>query len=296
MKRKKNSTNYDINSNIKERKKTKKRYKLKWRNLIILLIITGLIITLIISLCKIISWKSESFKSKKEINEINDIVEVIEVTSNENTEIIENDVSKSDPYWDYIKMNMINVDFKELKKENSDTKGWIKVNGTNINYPFVQTTNNEYYLKHSFNKSYNSGGWIFMDYRNNLENLEKNTIIYGHSRLDTTMFGSLKNILNNGWLDNKNNYIIKLSDEYQNTLWQVFSVYHLPATSDYLRVKFFSDADFYEFSNMLLNRSVYNFNTTVDENDKILTLSTCYKNDERLALHAKLIKIEKKSQ
>lgn len=89
-------------------------------------------------------------------------------------------------------MNLINVDFNELKKFNSNTKGWIQVNGTNINYPFVQAKDNKFYLTHSFDKSYNSAGWVFLDYRNNINELSKNTIIYAHGRLDTTMFGSLK--------------------------------------------------------------------------------------------------------
>ena len=55
-------------------------------------------------------------------------------------------------------MNMINVNFNDLKKTNPDIVGWIKVNGTNINYPFVQSKDNKYYLTHSFNKSYNSAG------------------------------------------------------------------------------------------------------------------------------------------
>ena len=64
-------------------------------------------------------------------------------------------------------MNLIDVDFTELKQTNSDVIGWIQVNGTNINYPFVQTNDNSYYLTHAFNKSYNDAGWVFLDYRNN---------------------------------------------------------------------------------------------------------------------------------
>ena len=44
---------------------------------------------------------------------------------------------------------MLNVDFSELKKINNNVKGWVQVNGTNINYPFVQSNNNKYYLTHS---------------------------------------------------------------------------------------------------------------------------------------------------
>ena len=159
-----------------------------------------------------------------------------------------------------------------------------------MNYPFVQTNDNKYYLNHSFNKSKNSAGWVFMDYRNNISVLDKNTIIYAHGRLDNTMFGSLKNILTSGWLNNKNNYIVKLSTEYENNLWQVFSVYKIKTTNDYLQISFISNESFLEFTDKLIKRSDFNFNTKVNENDKILTLSTCYNEKEKVVLHAKLIK------
>ena len=134
-------------------------------------------------------------------------------------------------------MNIINVDFNSLKRTNPDVVGWLKVNGTNINYPFVQSSDNDYYLTHSFNKSYNGAGWVFLDYRNNGTN-NKNTIIYAHGRSNKTMFGTLKNVLNNGWLNNTNNYVIKISTETENSLWQIFSVYRIPTTSDYLQTNF----------------------------------------------------------
>ena len=73
-------------------------------------------------------------------------------------------------------------------------------------------------------------------------------------------------------------------------MWQVFSVYHIPTTSDYIRTSFSSDADFGNFVNMLKDRSFYNFNTNVSATDRILTLSTCYNDHERAVIHAKLIK------
>ena len=108
------------------------------------------------------------------------------------------------------------------------------------------------------------------------------------------MFGSLKNILSSGWLDNTDNYIVKLSTETENTLWQVFSVYHIPTTSDYIQVTFSSDEEFKNWTMMLINRSQFNINTTVNELDNILTLSTCFNEDEKVVLHAKLIKKETK--
>ena len=88
--------------------------------------------------------------------------------------------------------------------------GWIKVDGTDIDYPFVQTTDNSYYLNHSFTKEENKSGWIFLDYRNNINNLDKNTIIYGHSRYDSSMFGSLRNALKKSWFNNTENREIHL--------------------------------------------------------------------------------------
>lgn len=275
-----------------------KRRKIKWKNIFIFLLFITSITCIIISITHVFIWKNDNDKTHeitKEIEEITEIEEVEETEEKiENIEVIEQkeEIPKSNPYWDYIKMNLINVNFNELKNKNSDTVGWIQVKGTNINYPFVQTDNNTYYLKHSFNKSYNSAGWVFLDYRNNLSNLDKNTIIYAHGRLDKTMFGSLKNILSSGWLDNTDNYIVKLSTEYENTLWQVFSVYHIPTTNDYIRVTFKNNNNFLEFANILINRSTHNFNTTINEDDHILTLSTCYNDEEKVVLHAKLIKKE----
>ena len=182
------------------------------------------------------------------------------------------------------------IDLTELKKINPDAIGWIKVNGTNIDLPFTQTNNNEFYLNHSFDKSINSAGWVFLDYRNNINDLDKNTILYAHGRLDKTMFGSLKDVLEPSWYENSNNHIIEFSTEKQRSTWQVFSTYHIPVTSDYIKTDFLSDEDYEEFINMIKKRSSHNFEVNVNASDKVLTLSTCYNNNskERLVIHAKL--------
>ena len=252
------------------------------------------LLLLIYSIYNIVKWKLDSNNTNKQIEEVQETVKVEEVIDTENTEVIEQEeeIPKSNPYWDYIKMNMIDINFNELKSINNDVKGWIKVNGTNINYPFVQSSNNKYYLTHSFDKSYNSAGWLFLDYRNNINN-NKNTIIYAHGRNDKTMFGSLKTVLTKNWLSNTNNYVIKISTEKENSLWQIFSTYHIPTTSDYLQTNFESDIEYQEFLDMIKDRSSYNFNTNVTSTDNILTLSTCYNNSDKMVVHAKLIKNQK---
>ena len=275
----------------------KKIRRLKWKNIIAFSLIIIFSITLIISTIDIIKWKLDSNKTDKQIKEIQEIIDIEEVIEEDITDEIEiieqvEEIPQANPYWDYIEMNLINVNFNELKQINSNTKGWIQVNGTNINYPFVQANDNKYYLTHSFDRSYNSAGWVFLDYRNNINELSKNTIIYAHGRTDKTMFGSLKNILKSGWLNDTNNYVVKLSTETENSLWQVFSAYHIPTTSDYIQVNFSSNEEFTNWTTMLINRSSHTFNTSVNESDNVLTLSTCYNDNEKVVLHAKLIKKE----
>ncbi|MFA5602259.1 MAG: class B sortase [Bacilli bacterium] len=272
-----------------------KKYKLKIRNITFSILILIFTIGFFISVYNIIKWKLDNDKINKQIDKIYNNVEINETIDDNYTKIIEqtDQIQKSNPYWDFIKMNLIDVDFKKLKSINSSTKGWIKINGTNINYPFVQDNDNEYYLNHSFDKSYNKAGWVFLDYRNNIKLIDKNTIIYAHSRLDNTMFGSLKKILKNSWYDNPNNHVIRMSTEHHNTLWQIFSIYIINTTNDYIKVSF-DNKEFKDFGQMLLERSKYNFNTSINEDDKILTLSTCYNKTKKVVMHAKLIKIKNK--
>lgn len=82
----------------------------------------------------------------------------------------------------------------------------------------------------------NKAGWIFMDYRNSAEVLDRNTIIYGHGKLDTAMFRTLKNILKTSWVNKKDNYIVKLSTFKENMLFQVFSVYQIPVETNYIKI------------------------------------------------------------
>lgn len=275
----------------------KRKIKIKWGNLTILLIILICTAIFIISIANILKWTIDNKKTDKQTEIITNIKVIEEVTDDENTEIIEQPITidKNAPYWNFIKMNLIDADFNELKQINKEVKGWIQVNGTNINYPYVQASDNDFYLNHSFDKSSNGAGWIFMDYRNNSQEFDKNTIIYGHGRSNTSMFGTLKNILKSSWFKDSNNYVIKLATEQENSLWEVFSVYKIPTTSDYLQIKFSSDEEFQNFANKLIERSAYNFNTPVNSTDKIITLSTCWNDEEKVVMHAKLIKTQKKS-
>lgn len=277
--------NNDRNNKKNQRKKKKST---TW----IFVILFSIFISIIVfCLIKIFIWGKDNKDTSRAIDDITNTVNVTLRDDDDNTELV-NDANeeKNSDYWYYIKFHLIDVDITELKEKNSDTVGWINVNNTNINYPFVQTKDNSYYLNHSFDKKYNEAGWVFLDYRNNKELNNRNTILYAHSRLDKTMFGSLSKVLKSSWYNNKDNRIIRLSTNTENTLWQIFSVYKIPEENYYITTNFNTNEEYSKFLNTIKQRSIHNFNTNLDTNDKILTLSTCYSDTERTVVHAKLIK------
>lgn len=296
---KKDISSEDIQKKVSEEKlepvkekivvKKKKRYLKRW------VWTTFLIIFLLIiafSLFKIFFWAKDNKDTKSVIDDISNNTKVEETKDDENTELINEPETKDETndYWYYIKQPLINVDINALKEKNKDTVGWINVNNTNINYPYVQGKDNKYYLNHSYDKSYNEAGWVFLDYRNNSTLSDKNNILYAHSRLDKTMFGSLSKTLKSNWYNNKDNHIIRLSTEIENTMWQIFSVYKIPEETYYITTNFSNDSEYEKFLNIIKERSIHNFNTDININDKVLTLSTCYSDTERTVVHAKLIK------
>ena len=273
--------------------KKKKRNKL---GLIFLIIVSSLLLsTLTISLFNIFLWNKDNKANENNLKDIEENTEIKIVKDNDNTEFINKPLDENDDYWYYSTFDLIDVDLKKLKEKNNDTVGWLNVNNTNINYPFVKSSDNDYYLHHSFDKSYNNAGWVFLDYRNNKNLTDKNNIIYGHHRVNNTMFTSLLNTLNQSWYTNKDNHIIRVSLENENSLWQIISVYKIPTESYYITTKFNDDNEFITFLNTISKRSIYNFNYNVNKDDIILTLSTCYDDNTRVVVHAKLIKIEKKN-
>ncbi len=275
----------------KGKKNTRKRKNKKWPWVLLLIVLFAIIV---VCLVKIVFWLKDNKTTSEVVNDITNNTNIEEKKDDENTELVNKEENTTSDYWYYIKFPLIDVDINKLKEKNSDTVGWINVNNTNINYPYVQGKDNNYYLDHSFNKKYNEAGWVFLDYRNDKNLSNKNNILYAHSRLDKTMFGSLSKTLKSNWYNNKDNHIIRLSAETENTMWQIFSVYKIPEETYYITTNFNSDNDYQKFLNTIKERSIHNFSTNLTTDDKILTLSTCYSDTERTVVHAKLIKRSQK--
>ncbi len=227
----------------------------------------------------------DNYTSMKNDEIIKDkITQVIQITDSE--KILE-DMNEGKDENDKL---VVNKEIASLIQENPETVGWLTVNGTNIDYPVVQSANNEYYLSHNFYMENDNNGWVFMDYRNNTNILSDNIIIYAHNRYYSgIMFGTLQNTLRYSWYSNTDNHILTLETLYETLEYQVFSVYKISVTTDYMRVLFSNDDDRLEFYTILKDRSIYDFGIELSGDDKIITLSTCADDSNRYVLHAVLI-------
>ena len=256
------------------REVVKKQKEYTKRKIVVVLLILVFSSVFIFSLIKVLTWFNENDRNAKLMNKIKD-----EALTIYNDEMVEDDENKVDKKY--------LVNFSKLKEINDETIAYIIIEGINISYPVVKTYDNSFYLTHSFDKNYNSAGSIFMDYRNNFID-DKNTIIYGHNRNDDSMFGTLEKILDDSsWQLDINNMYITLITENDTYLYEIFSVYQI-ADEDYYITTDFSSVDYKSFLNTIKNRSFKDFGVEVNENDKILTLSTCADNYiDRIVLHAR---------
>lgn len=228
----------------------------------------------IYSLISIIIWQRDNSNTKKMMSSIYDSMDFTNTI-----QVIDENGAVADV-----------VDFSKIKKKNNSTVAWVKVNGTEIDYPVVQHKNNDYYLTHSFDKSKNSAGWIFLDCDTSNKFTDKNTVIYGHNRRNGSMFSTLQNILDKDWYTKKSNQTITLYTPEKTIHYQVFSVYKIKSETYYTKNDFKDDAEYEKFLNKITDRSIYDFKVDVSKDDDILTLSTCGNNKSyRVVLHAKRI-------
>ena len=180
----------------------------------------------------------------------------------------------------------ISVDFSYLKSLNPDVIGYIRVNNTNIDYVVVHGEDNNYYLEHNYLDEESYAGWVFADFRDRFDGTDKNIIIYGHNMRDGSMFGTLKNVLSSEWYENDENLLIPLITENEKMVFKVFSVYQIETEDYYIQTEFVNN-QYIAFLSVIKSRSIYKFDTKVDVEKSILTLSTCSDSGyERTVLHA----------
>ena len=216
----------------------------------ILGILLILIFLIVFSLCLYLFLK-DYFEFKENNADTEELIDnAIEITIDAKDEDVKTSIN-----WEY------------LKSTNSDIIGWIEIEDTNINYPILKDNDSLYYLKHSYNKKYNSNGSIFT-----LENKpfeDEETLIYGHNMKNKTMFSQLGNYLDINYLYSHRN--IKIYTPNQNYIGEIFSCYSIGIESENSAIK---SLDFNERIKYYKEKSRHKIEFT-DEINKIIKLSTC---------------------
>ena len=180
----------------------------------------------------------------------------------------------------------VSVDHDSLRKINGSYVCWVYAPGAEINHPVVQGQDNEFYLHHTFEMNKNSAGCIFMDYEVDPMLTSWNTFIYGHNMKNGTMFGHLKNYINNPAVYEKDPYIYIFRPEgiYR---YEIFSYYLDPTDSK----MYYTCANFREYRAYLreaTKKSVKECTAKATPDDNIVTLVTCSgsgSNKQRFFVH-----------
>lgn len=167
---------------------------------------------------------------------------------------------------------------------NSDYKFWISICNTKIDYPVVQGKDNDFYLKHNFNREESISGCLFVNYNNNIDK-DKNIVVYGHNMRNGTMFNNINKFKDEEFFLNNDIEIIKNENKY---IYEVFSVYVELVYDLDIRISFLNDKDYLDYLEMLCKKSLYLKEADIKETDDIITLITCsYEyNDARTVVHA----------
>ncbi|MGM9929023.1 MAG: class B sortase [Bacillus sp. (in: firmicutes)] len=178
--------------------------------------------------------------------------------------------------------------FDHLLAINPDIVGWIEIQGTIINYPILQSTDNDYYLQHNYLKETARAGSIYLDYRNDIKNFSRNMVIYGHRMKDGSMFGQLKKYLDEDFY--KEHPTILYDTLYESYELEVFAAYKTTTDFYYIQTDFSNDEAFLQLVEKIQERSVIPSDIEVTATDQIVTLSTCDygldREDGRLVVHA----------
>ena len=176
----------------------------------------------------------------------------------------------------------LTVDFESLWKINPDVKGWIYLEALGITYPVVQGETNDDYIYTSVKGSANSGGSIFMDFRNGDDFMDPHTLIYGHNMKDGSMFGKLKKLYDQDFVDEWDAplcfWIITPEGKHR---FDIFSIHTVSATGDTYTL-FTSQGDVVaDYINTMARQTGVELPQRVyNSEDKVITLSTCTSGDE----------------
>ena len=187
-------------------------------------------------------------------------------------------------------------EYKNVYNMNKKLIGWLKIDDTNIDYPVVQTTDNEYYLDHNLNQEYDKNGSIFMDKDCDVLKPSTNLILYGHHMRSGQMFGKLDRYESEAFY--KDHPIIQFDTIYEKGIYQVMYAFRSRVYSEqeivfkyYQFIDAVSEQEFDSNMQEMASLSLYDTGVNACYGDRLLTLSTCdyQEKDGRFVVVAKKI-------
>lgn len=182
----------------------------------------------------------------------------------------------------------VDIDFEGLKKVNPEVAGWIMIDGLDISYPILHTTDDKKYLKTTFEGEENPCGAIFLETANATDLSDTYSIIYGHNMKDKSMFGKLKYLKteDDTW---KQNRFFTIYTPKRAIRYAVFAFCDVPVTSEIYTIGFEADPVFEAFLQARLEESYQDMGVKVTKEDQVVTLSTCSTEGNRFVVLGKKI-------
>lgn len=173
------------------------------------------------------------------------------------------------------------LQLEEIQKENQEIIGWLEIQGTNINYPVCQATDNEYYLKHNYKKEKASTGALFLDKDSDINKPSTNYLIYGHRNKQGLMFEELMNYNQEEYY--KEHKEIQFTTTKEDKTYEIIAVFfsrvYYKDEQNVFRYYYFINAETEEQYNEYINNckkaSIYDTGITAEYGEQLLTLSTC---------------------
>lgn len=222
-----------------------------------------------------------------------DLASLVELP--EQTEAPEDDTTETETAGEDPSVVLPVVDFEALRETGPDIIGWLTLPDTPVNYPVTQTDDNEYYLHHLYDGTYNKTGCLFADYENKADFSDRNTIIYGHNMRDGSMFAALNEYDEQSYFDtHKQMYLVTPEGGYLCEIFTAFVAKPSESGSDTSpwSLSWKDDGAYTIWLTAMAERSVVETDVTVTSSDKVLTLSTCTPGGaSRFIVMAKLVEV-----
>lgn len=244
---------------MKEEKRSKKRKKKKGKVVSTVILVVALAV-FCFSAYQLYGIFGGYFKGQKEYDKIRELA------------VDEGDGKNKDNF---------RVNFDELKAINPDTVGWLRFypEPAQINYPLVQTDNNDLYLSKTFSANENTVGAIFVNYINHPDFNDKNTIIYGHRMKDNSMFHELEKYQEKSFWE-ENQYFYIYTPDGREITYHIFSAGIVKDISETYRTEFNTQEEFDNFLKSIETAAAYDTGVKVYGTDFVVTLSTCTKESD----------------